>query len=418
MALTDPRTPLSDLLEGRLGREVTQGLGMVEGLLGELRDESSMKIYQSCLSVLKAAEVLRNDLFVEEGEVFEERRRIIDMILENLGKGPRELLEGDLSLRCEEVELDDDGPDCTEYLMQEENNLARQIMVAIEYVRETLRRRFSDEIVKATEEAVELPEDDLVTFHVESLPNRKKAGVLTFNNPDKANAMTEAMALAFKRKLEEVKEARIDVLVVTGEGDVFSAGGDMDMIKKKQHQSCEMNAIQMHNFYWSFLEVLKLEVPIVAAINGAAIGAGLCFACACDERIAANDVNKLGFSFVKLGLTPGMGGTYFPEQVMGEEKAREMLLTGENIDAHEALRCGLVEEVVPPEKLMEFALEKANELAYPSNQAAFLDRRKRALTELTYALRKESVAQGASFRSYEHARRYTEFMDREMRKTG
>ena len=99
-------------------------------------------------------------------------------------------------------------------------------------------------------------------------------------------------------------------------------------------------------FYRAWLSIRSLEIPTIAAINGPAIGAGLCLALACDIRYAAASA-RLGAPFVRLGMNPGMGATHLLPDVVGEAHARELLLTGRTVDAEEALRLGLVSRVFP-----------------------------------------------------------------------
>lgn len=147
---------------------------------------------------------------------------------------------------------------------------------------------------------VTISNNNLVRFQMQDVGGGKSVGTVTFNDPEYMNRMTEAMAQDFRNI---VGDARPSAIVVTGEGGRFSAGGDMDMFRQKQRQSTELNSREMLAFYGSFLGILDFDIPIIAAINGHAIGAGLCFACACDQRIAADTIVAdgaeilLGFSF-------------------------------------------------------------------------------------------------------------------------
>ena len=183
------------------------------------------------------------------------------------------------------------------------------------------------------------------------------------NQPESLNAMSETMAADFAAVVEKIKNdgQGIRVIVLSGRGKAFSAGGDLEMLERKTTLGADENKRRMVDFYSSFLGILKLEIPLIAAINGAAVGAGLCVASACDVRICSES-SRLGFTFVKLGLHPGMGGTYFLPRVIGSAYARELLLTGRIIDASEALRIGLVSRVVAPEALDDTALSVAREI--------------------------------------------------------
>jgi enoyl-CoA hydratase len=157
-------------------------------------------------------------------------------------------------------------------------------------------------------------------------------------------------------------------------------------------------------FYNSFLCILDLKVPLIAAINGAAVGAGLCVACACDFRVAS-DTTKLGFTFVKLGLHPGMGATYFVPRIVGASVATELLLTGRVIDAQEALRLGVVSRVCGADKVMEEARAIATEILScgPEATGQLLQTMRGDPTYLTQTLDREASCQSVNYASAEFA---------------
>lgn len=179
----------------------------------------------------------------------------------------------------------------------------------------------------------------------------RDAGIvtLTFNRPESRNAMTPAMGEEMIRAVEEIRsDATARVLVVTGEGKAFSSGGDLSMLARDAGLSDESGptmAGSPRDFYNRFLAIRQLPVPTIAAINGHAIGAGLCFALACDLRIAVVEA-KMGMTFSKLGLHPGMGATFFLPRLIGTARACELFFTGRIIDANEAERLGILNRVV------------------------------------------------------------------------
>lgn len=233
-------------------------------------------------------------------------------------------------------------------------------------------------------------------------------GFIAFNDPARMNAMSETMADDFREGVETLGSLESKAVVVTGAGRAFSAGGCMDMIRKKQKQTAEINSEEMLAFYRSFLDIRDLRIPIVAAINGAAIGAGLCFACACDRRIAADiDRNILGFSFVKLGLTPGMGGTVFPKRLVGAKKAGDMLGKGYNITPSEAFEIGMMEMIVPQRLLMDYAVLAALRFAEKPNDVLA---RRVGWAELKDGLIEEVRLQGASFLTPNHRMLFERFV--------
>lgn len=166
---------------------------------------------------------------------------------------------------------------------------------------------------------------------------------ITLNMPDKLNAMTLPVAEAFGDIVAKLIEdpSEYGAVVITGAGKAFSAGGDLSWLRKRHADTPSRNSKIMHEFYNRFLRVRQIPLPVVAAINGPAIGAGLCFAMACDVRVAAKNA-KLGFTFVGLGLHPGMGATHLVASVAGHEVAARLLLTGDIISGVEARDLRLV----------------------------------------------------------------------------
>ena len=140
---------------------------------------------------------------------------------------------------------------------------------------------------------------------------------LTFNDPDRLNAMSQAMGEVFAERIGELAgDESLRGVVLTGAGRAFSAGGDLEMIQQRADEGSARPGVArrgirdaMRSFYKLFLSVRDLSCPTVAAINGAAVGAGFCVALACDVRIASNK-SRLGLNFTRIGLQPGMGATW------------------------------------------------------------------------------------------------------------
>lgn len=229
-------------------------------------------------------------------------------------------------------------------------------------------------------------------------------GKITLNDPDNLNAMSEEMAAEFNLLITTLKQRpeELRVLILTGAGRAFSAGGHLEMLEKKSTLTKEENRQRMLKFYSSFLGILSLGVPVIAALNGHAVGAGLCLATACDIRIAAKDA-KLGFTFVKLGLFPGMGATYFLPRVIGTASARELMLTGRVIAADEAHRIGLTSKVVEREQLMPTVMQVAQEIlsSGPSSVRLLLETLRGGSEALQAALDCEAAMQAESYASTE-----------------
>jgi enoyl-CoA hydratase/carnithine racemase len=175
-------------------------------------------------------------------------------------------------------------------------------------------------------------------------------GVIVLNDPKKLNALTEDMGYQFVDAVSMMKRASQDQLIrsciITGSGDAFSAGGDLDWLRARHYASPYANKLTMIKFYNLFLCVKDIPVPTIAAINGAAIGAGMCMTLACDFRIAAHE-SKIGFTFAKLGIHPGMGASYLLPRVISSQLASDYLLTGKIVSGDIAKRDGLVLDAVP-----------------------------------------------------------------------
>lgn len=192
--------------------------------------------------------------------------------------------------------------------------------------------------------------------------------VLTLNLPAKRNPISDpAMIDALEAALREADcDMSVRAVVLTGAGSAFSSGGDLDQMKPGNGLRDEAPAQTRRN-YRNGIQRLPLlfdalEVPVIAAVNGAAIGAGCDLACMCDIRIAS-DSARFAESFVRVGLIPGDGGAWLLPRVIGFARATDMALTGEAIDAAQALSWGLVSAVVPGEELMTAALRKAETVA-------------------------------------------------------
>jgi enoyl-CoA hydratase len=193
---------------------------------------------------------------------------------------------------------------------------------------------------------------------------------VTFNDPDHRNAMSQAMGEAFAAEMAELRtDDSIRAVVFTGAGRAFSAGGDLGMIEGRAAQGAKdpegahpKIRDGMRAFYGLFLTLRDLPCPTVAALNGAAMGAGLCVALACDVRIAAANA-KLGLNFTALGLQPGMGATWTLPRLVGPARAAELLYSSRTISGEEAADIGLVNRAVPAERALAAAQELAASFA-------------------------------------------------------
>ncbi len=191
---------------------------------------------------------------------------------------------------------------------------------------------------------------------------------LTLNRPEMRNPITDHAVidglLAALERLETDPAARVAIL--TGAGKGFSSGGNIHEMRPGGSVNAG-SPVKTRIAYKRGVQRLPLafaalEVPVIAAVNGAAIGAGCDLTCMCDLRIAGESA-RFAESFVKLGLIAGDGGSWLLPRVIGWSKAAEMALTGDMIDAAEALACGLVSKVVPDAELMDAARALARRIA-------------------------------------------------------
>jgi 2-(1,2-epoxy-1,2-dihydrophenyl)acetyl-CoA isomerase len=190
---------------------------------------------------------------------------------------------------------------------------------------------------------------------------------LTLNRPETLNAMNEAMMGEMERILMELEaDAAVRAVILTGTGRAFSSGGDQKRDRSGEGQQSffegDLGGVLIERLNRCILTMQRLQKPIVGSINGVAAGAGLNIALATDLRIAA-DTARFGEVFARVGLVPDGGGTYFLPRLVGTAKAMEMILLADVIDAHEALRIGLVNRVVPTEQLEHETLKLAERLA-------------------------------------------------------
>jgi enoyl-CoA hydratase len=187
--------------------------------------------------------------------------------------------------------------------------------------------------------------------------------LLTLANPAQRNAMSSTMTEAWSSTIAGLSSDRdVRAVVVTGEGSAFCSGGDPRWIAGEPGAPLHHLRNRMLGFYRAWLSIRDLEVPTIAAINGPAVGAGLCLALACDIRYAAASA-RMSVPFVQLGMHAGMGATYTLPNVVGEAHARDLLLTGRMVGAEEALRIGLVSSVTPDDQFLDTVLETAAGIA-------------------------------------------------------
>lgn len=186
--------------------------------------------------------------------------------------------------------------------------------------------------------------------------------IITLNRPEKKNAFDSQMIDEWVAALEDAeKNEDVHVIVVTGSGNAFCAGGDVGGMKQDQKPLDNKNKL-WKNIHRIPLALKKIDKPVIAAINGPAVGAGLDMALMCDIRTMI-DESKVSEGYVKVGLVPGDGGAFFLPPIVGEAKAFELLWTGNFISSKEALSLGMVNHVYTKEEFMKKTMDLAEQIA-------------------------------------------------------
>lgn len=242
---------------------------------------------------------------------------------------------------------------------------------------------------------------------------------LTMNEPDRRNPLTGNTAVVeFLSALDRIHQDRsVRAVIITGAGAAFSSGGNVKDMER--HASGQLSGMEIRQNYRCGIQRLplalfNLEVPVIAAVNGAAIGAGLDLACMCDIRIASTQA-KFAESFVKLGLIPGDGGAWLLQRIIGISRAAELTFTAQMIDADQALAWNLVSRVVPPPDLLPSAYELAERIASNPPNAVRLAKRlmREALhTRLDTLLEMSAALQVLSHQDSDHSEAVAAFLEK------
>ena len=228
--------------------------------------------------------------------------------------------------------------------------------------------------------------------------------VWTLDQAETRNALTgNNAAEEFVQACAEVtRDTSVRAVVLTGAGPVFSSGGNVKDMQKYQGNTLPTEVIrdEYRNGIQRIPKALyPLDVPVIAAVNGPAIGAGLDLTCMCDIRIASEKAT-FAESFVRVGIVPGDGGAWLLPRVVGMSKACEMAFTGEALNAAQALACGLVSRVVSPEQLMPEAMTLAQKIA--ANPGTVLRMTKRLLREGERSSLETLLELSASYQAIAH----------------
>ena len=225
--------------------------------------------------------------------------------------------------------------------------------------------------------------------------------ILVMNRPDRLNALNNELASALNDALGRIaKDPNVNVVVITGAGRAFCAGGDLGALGKGRQTGAthELEPLLRAGMQM-VLKMRTMPQPVIAAVNGAAAGAGMNIALAADIRIAAEEAT-FGQSFAKVGLFPDYGGTYFLPQLVGPAKAAELFYTGDMIDAKTALALGLVNQVVPAAQLEAAVKTLAQKIAQGPSLPI------RAVKKALFASQEKELAQALDSEVREQVRCY------------
>jgi enoyl-CoA hydratase/carnithine racemase len=177
--------------------------------------------------------------------------------------------------------------------------------------------------------------------------------IITLNRPEARNAFSHEMITLWNDYLKQARgDNTVRVIIVTGTGDTFCSGGDIREMAEGRLQSWNMKSFLWDGVHRIILTLEDLDKPVIAAINGAAMGAGMDMAIMCDMRVCSENA-RFAESYINMGVIAGDGGAYFLSRLVGTSKALELLLTGKVITPEQALQWGIVNRVVPHEDLMK-----------------------------------------------------------------
>ncbi len=192
---------------------------------------------------------------------------------------------------------------------------------------------------------------------------KDKIATITLNRPDKLNAFTSGMIDGWQKALGEAQaDDHVNVVIVTGAGRAFCSGGDVGRMRDG-----EPSALDGKNGLWEGVhrvpkQLEQMDKPVIAMVNGLAVGAGMGMSVMCDVRIAAESA-RFSTGYVKVGLVPGDGDTFFLPRLIGAAKALELLWTADFIEAPEALRLGIIQRMVPDAQLKDVTYALARQIA-------------------------------------------------------
>lgn len=242
---------------------------------------------------------------------------------------------------------------------------------------------------------------------------------LTMNDAERRNPLTGNTAVPeFLEAIDRIDaDSSVRAVILTANGPSFSAGGNIRDMKRQASPAVtemEIRADYRRGIQRLTLGLFNLEVPVIAAVNGHAIGAGLDLACSCDFRIASEKA-RFAESFVKVGIIPGDGGAWLLPRIVGPERAAEMAYTGDMFDAAQALQMGLVSQVVPHDELLPAAHALAARITVNAPHAVRLTKRlmrEAILSRLESVLELSAAYQAMAHKTPDHSEAVHAFLEK------
>lgn len=240
---------------------------------------------------------------------------------------------------------------------------------------------------------------------------------ITLNRPKSLNALNEAVLAALTQALNEAeRDKTVRCLVITGAGRAFSSGQDLTYVRDRyeRNEPIEFRSYLRTHYNPAINKMRTMEKPLVASVNGVAAGAGCSLALVCDMRIAAESASFIQ-AFINVGLVPDAGSTFMLPRLIGVARAMEMACTGRPIQSSEALQIGLVNRVVPDDRLEEQTMQFAHRLANLPTYAVGLT--KRAINaawsaDLEAQLEHEAMLQGMACQTRDHLEGVAAFIEK------
>ncbi|MBD1373454.1 enoyl-CoA hydratase/isomerase family protein [Hazenella sp. IB182357] len=244
-----------------------------------------------------------------------------------------------------------------------------------------------------------------MSAEVVKLSKQDGVGILTLNRPEVFNAINQDLLSTLSEKLTEIEnDDEIRAVVLTGEGKAFCSGQDLkDVSILQSGEEISLGGPVRERYNPLVMQMVNLRKPIIAAVNGIAAGAGFSLALACDMRFVAAE-SKMVQAFVRIGLAPDTGSSYFLPRLVGVGKAMELMFTGKDITAEEALQLGIANQVLPQDQLLPATLAFAKKLAQGPTKAIGLTKQavyRGAELNVADALEYEAVVQDEAGKTHD-----------------